>query len=66
MHDFTHCAGLAFGFVFRNGKGHLTRPCMPLWAKGRTGSGYTFASIGFCLALFGFSYWLLRRFRILP
>ena len=23
MHDFTHCAGLAFGFVFRGGKGHL-------------------------------------------
>lgn len=23
MDDFTHCAGLAFGFVFRDGKGHL-------------------------------------------
>ena len=23
MHDFSHCAGLAFGFVFRGGRGHL-------------------------------------------
>jgi zinc transporter len=33
------------------------------WAQEHEGF---WIAIGFCLALFGFSYWLLRRFRILP